>query len=168
VGRIRYPEKIEFVHLLEGILFLIVPTGHRLCGRERVSIGDLDRETLILKEKGSSTRMLIQDALEEKGVFPRVVIETGNDECIAEIIKAGRGISIMAREGLSHEITKGRLMGVPIQEEQLVVPIDVVFKKGKTLSSAARIFIQRLIEEMGASTPPSPPDPSETVMTASP
>ncbi|MBN2123338.1 MAG: LysR family transcriptional regulator [Deltaproteobacteria bacterium] len=168
VGRVKYPDKIQFIHLLKGVLFLIVPAGHRLCERERVSIADLDRETLILKEKGSGTRMLIQNVLEGKSVFPRVVIETGNDECIAEIIKAGGGITIMAREGLNHEIEKGHLMGVPMLEEKLAVPIDVIFRKGKTLSPAAHVFIERIIEEMGESTGPISPDQSETEMTASP
>lgn len=168
VGRVKYPDKIQFIHLLKGVLFLIVPAGHRLCKRERISIADLDRETLILKEKGSGTRMLIQNVLEGKNVFPRVVIETGNDECIAEIIKAGRGITIMAREGLNQEIEKGHLIGVPIQEEKMVVPIDVIFRKGKALSSTAKVFIQHLIEEMGESTGPLPHARSKTTMTVSP
>jgi DNA-binding transcriptional LysR family regulator len=158
VGRVRYPEKIGFHHLLKGELFLIVPADHRLCGRERVSIADLDRETLILKEKGSGTRMLIQKALEEKSVFPRVIIETGNDECIGEVIKAGRGITIMAREGLSQEIEKGHLIGIPLHHEQMFVPVDVIFKKGKTLSSAAHDFIRLLFEEMGQSAGLLPPE----------
>lgn len=152
VGRVKYPEKIEFVHLLKSILFLIVPVGHRLCKKKSVSITDLDHETLILKEKGSGTRMLIQKVLEEKGVFPRVIIETGNDEFIGEVIKSGKGITIMAKEGLDQEIRKGHLIGLPIQEGQMIVPIDVVFRKRKTLSSAAHAFIQLLFEEMGEAT----------------
>jgi len=154
VGRVRYPEKIEFIHLLKGELFLIVPVGHRLCEKNLVSIEDLDSETLVLKEKGSGTRLLIQKVLEEKGVFPRVIIETGNDECIGEVVKEGKGITIMAREGLKQAIEKGRLIGIPLQDEQMCVAIDVIFKKGKTLSSAADSFVKLIFEEMGASEEP--------------
>ncbi len=152
VGRVRYPENIEFIHLLKGQLFLITPIGHRLCNRARVSVEDLANETLILKEKGSGTRMLIQKVLEEKGIFPKVLIETGNDECIGEVVKEGKGITIMAREGLKQEIEQGRLIGIPLEDEQMTVAIDVVFKKRKTLSSAVQAFIRLLFEEMGEST----------------
>ena len=151
VGRVKYPHKIEFIHLFGGELFLIVPIGHRLCGRKHVSIEDIARETLILKEKGSGTRMLVQKTLEEKGLFPRVTIETGNDECIGEMVKEGRGITIMARESLKQEIKNGRLIGIPLQDENLIVPIDIIFKKEKTLSSTAKSFIHLLDEELGES-----------------
>jgi DNA-binding transcriptional LysR family regulator len=151
VGRVRYPHKIEFIHLFGGELFLIVPVGHRLCGRKHISIEDLATETLILKEKGSGTRMLIQKALEEKGLFPRVTIETGNDECIGEMVKEGSGITLMARESLNQEIKNGHLISIPLQDENLIVPIDIIFKRGKTLSSTAKSFIDLLNEELGES-----------------
>jgi len=151
VGRVKYPPKIDFIHLFGGELFVIVPNGHRLCKRKHIAIEDLARETLILKEKGSGTRMLVQKTMEEKGLFPRVTIETGNDECIGEMVKEGRGITIMARESLKQDISKGRLIGVPLQDENLIVAIDIIFKKGKTLSATARSFINLLDEELGES-----------------
>jgi DNA-binding transcriptional LysR family regulator len=149
VGRVKYSDKIEYVHLFQGQLYLIVPKGHRLCEKPRVSIEDLDRETLVLKEKGSGTRMLVQNVLEEKGIFPRVIIETGNDECIGEVVKAGKGITVMARDGLQNEIELGRLKSIPLQDEQMSFSIDVIFKKGKALSSAAHAFIKLISEEIG-------------------
>lgn len=149
VGRVKYPHKIEFIHLFGGELFLIVPVGHRLASRKNISIEDLARETLILKEKGSGTRMLVQKTMEEKGLFPKVTIETGNDECIGEMVKEGRGITIMARESLKQEIKNGRLIGIPLQDENLIVAIDIIFKKGKTLSPTAKSFIHLLNEALG-------------------
>jgi DNA-binding transcriptional LysR family regulator len=169
VGRVKYSEKIDFIHLFEGKLYLIVPVGHRLCERERVSIEDLDKETLVLKEKGSGTRMLVQNVLEEKGIFPRVIIETGNDECIGEVVKEGKGITIMARDGLKHEIEQGRLKGIPLLDEQMSFSIDVIFKKGKTLSSASHAFIKLLSEEIVRAEEPLKEDHSiHTGTTGSP
>ena len=154
VGRVRYSEKIEFIHLFKGKLYLIVPVGHWLCEKDCVSIEDLDKETLVLKEKGSGTRMLVQNVLEEKAIFPRVIIETGNDECIGEIVKEGKGITIMAKDGLKNEIEQGRLKSIPLQDEKQSVSIDVIFKKGKTLSSASHAFIKLLSEELGGAKEP--------------
>lgn len=154
VGRVKYPEKIEFMHLFKGQLFVLAPVGHRLCKRKFVSIEDLEKETLVLKEKGSGTRMLVQNVLEEKGIFPRVIIETGNDECIGEVVKEGKGITIMAKDGLKNEIEQGRLKGIPLQDEQMSFSIDVIFKKGKTLSSASHAFIKLISEELGSAEEP--------------
>ena len=150
VGRVKYSEKIEYIHLFMGQLFVLVPIGHRLCKKDLVSIEDLDKETLVLKEKGSGTRMLVQKILEEKGIFPRVIIETGNIECIGEVVKEGKGITIMARDGLKNEIEQGRIKGIPLKDEQMTVAIDVIYKKGKTLSSASHAFIKLISEELGS------------------
>jgi DNA-binding transcriptional LysR family regulator len=96
--------------------------------------------------------MLVQKTMEGKGLFPRVTIETGNDECIGEMVKEGRGITIMARESLKQEIKTGRLIGIPLRDENLIVAIDIIFKKGKTLSATAKSFINLLAEELGEST----------------
>lgn len=149
VGRVKYSDKIDFIHLFNGQLFVIAPVEHRFCKKERISIEELDKETLVLKEKGSGTRMLVQKVLEERGIFPRVIIETGNDECIGEVVKEGKGITIMAKDGLKNEIEQGRLKGIPIQDEQMSFSIDVIFKKGKTLSSAAHAFIKLISKELG-------------------
>jgi len=154
VGRVKYSEKIDFIHLFMGQLFVIVPVGHQLCKRKNVSIEDIGKETLVLKEKGSGTRMLVQKVLEEKGIFPRIIIETGNIECIGEVVKEGKGITIMARDGLKNEIEQGRLTGIPLQDEQMTVAIDVIFKKGKTLSSASHAFIKLISEELGSAEEP--------------
>ena len=149
VGRVKYSDRIECIHLFQGKLYLIVPFGHRLSRKTRVSIEDLAKETLVLKEKGSGTRILVENVLEDKGIFPRVVIETGNDECIGEVVKEGKGITIMARNGLKNDIDEGRLKGIPLEGEQMSISIDVIYKKGKTLSSTAQAFIQLITKEFG-------------------
>jgi DNA-binding transcriptional LysR family regulator len=87
---------------------------------------------------------LVQNVLEEKGVFPRVIIETGNDEYIGEVIKAGKGVTIMARDGLKNELEEGHLIAIPLQDEQMSFSIDVIYKKKKSLSSASHAFIKLL------------------------
>jgi DNA-binding transcriptional LysR family regulator len=144
VGRVKYSDEIEFIRLIKGDLFLITPVEHSLSKKTRVSIEELDNETLILKEKGSGTRMLVQNVLEEKGVFPKVTIETGNDECIGELIKSGKGVTIMARDALKNELEMGRLIGIPLEDEQISFSIDVIYKKKKALSSASHSFIKLL------------------------
>jgi hypothetical protein len=54
----------------------------------------------------------------------------------------------MARDGLQNEIERGRLKSIPLQDEQMSFSIDVIFKKGKTLSSASQAFIKLLSEEI--------------------
>ena len=149
VGRVKYSDKIEYIHLFQGELYVIVPVGHRFYQEGRISIEDLAKETLVLKEKGSGTRILVEKVLEEKGIFPRVIIETGNDEYIGEVIKEGRGITIMAKNGMKNDIDQGRLKGIPLKGEHMSISIDVIYKKGKALSSTAHAFIKLITEEFG-------------------
>jgi len=141
-GRVRYSEKIEFIPLIERPLFLIVPPGHRLCEKKWVSIDELKTERIIMKETGSGTRMLLEKACEKRRIFPRIIIETGNDECVGSLVKDGRGISIVLREVFSEDLGKGNLIAIPFHdEEEMIMKVDIVFKKGKRLSSAAKSFL---------------------------
>ena len=142
VGRIRYSEKIEFIPLIERLLFIIAPPGHRLCEKKWASIDELKTEQIIMKETGSGSRMLIEDALKERRIFPRIIIETGNDQCVGDLVKDGKGIAILLREALNEDLRKGTLIAVPFhEEEEMILKIDIVFRKGKTLSSAAKSFL---------------------------
>jgi DNA-binding transcriptional LysR family regulator len=70
----------------------MVPAGHPLAGRSSLSLEELAREPIVLREPGSYTRALLIEAFEAKGLTPRVAFEVATREAVAEAVRRGFGL----------------------------------------------------------------------------
>ena len=69
---------LEYLELFAMTWSLIVPPGHRLRAKRRVTLDDLRDQPLILYERGSTGRQHVLDAFHERGLSPRVACSTVN------------------------------------------------------------------------------------------
>lgn len=70
----------------------MVPAGHPLAGRPSLSLEELAREPIVLREPGSYTRALLIEAFEAKGLTPRVAFEVATREAVTEAVRRGFGL----------------------------------------------------------------------------
>ena len=61
---------------------------------------DLHRRELIVREAGSHTRLLLEQACAEAGVAPRQHIEINNRDAFREAVAQGLGIGVVGDRGL--------------------------------------------------------------------
>ncbi len=73
-------------------LVVFVPRGHAWAGRRSLRIAELAGERLVLRERGSTTRAVLDRALAEAGVQPGAALEIGSREAVREAVAAGLGI----------------------------------------------------------------------------
>jgi DNA-binding transcriptional LysR family regulator len=71
---------------------VMVPVEHPLSGRCDMSLQELAREQIVLREPGSYTRALLMDAFETAGLSPRIAFEVATREAVAEAVRRGFGI----------------------------------------------------------------------------
>ena len=88
--------RFHFVPYRRHPVMIFVHRSHRFAGRKSIRIKDLDGEGLILREAGSTTRKALEEALEEAGVAPRVLMEIGSREAIREAVIKGVGIGAVS------------------------------------------------------------------------
>ena len=122
-------------------MFLIVPLGHRLCEKHEAFIEDIKAEPIIMKDIGSATRILFEEACRKNRLLPTIILETGSYECIGKLVRDGRGISVGQKELFLREIRNGTLRALPFRGHEMMLPVDIIFKKGKKLSSPAMSFL---------------------------
>jgi aminoethylphosphonate catabolism LysR family transcriptional regulator len=77
-------------------IVLVVHRRHRFARRKSIAIGELEGERMIVRERGSTTRKALDDALERAGVTPDVVMEIASREAIRETVIKGIGISAVS------------------------------------------------------------------------
>jgi DNA-binding transcriptional LysR family regulator len=153
VGRLPYQDNLEVIPFIEDALVVLTSPTHRLAEREGVSLEELAGENLILREKGSGTRQLVDGIFRERGISTRGSIETGNVDFIKEMVGAGNGITLLARMGVDHEVNKGELRAIPIKEGPFLLAVDIVYDRNKTLSQADKAFLDMLIKAKAGSQP---------------
>ena len=139
-GRIVNPELITR-HAIEDRLVLICPPGHRFFGRSSVEAHELMGEALILREKGSGTRMQFESQMAERHIPIEVSWSCCNSEAIKNAVADGHGLSIISRRLVSGELAAGRLGCCDVDGLDLGRYFDIVYHKDKYLSRSLQSFI---------------------------
>lgn len=84
-------------------LRIVVHRGHPLAARASASLADLAPYALLMREPGSMTRQLTEEALRQAGVAPARVLEIGSRESIRQAILCDLGVSLIpSREVPAH------------------------------------------------------------------
>ena len=91
--------------------FGICPPGHRLAGRS-VPLEEVEGERLIIREEGSGTRAIFEDALRRQnrtlGSFPQLVT-ISDFSTIKSLVAGGLGISFLYAPVVEKELAEGNL-----------------------------------------------------------
>jgi len=146
VGRVQYDEKLEVVPFAQDELVLLAAPDHPLCRKQTVSLEELGSENLILREKGSGTRRIVESVFEGTSMISSAFIESGNVDFIKELVKIGNGITMLPRMGVDQDVNRGHLRILPLEEGTFALPIDIVLNKERTLSVADEAFLNVLFE----------------------
>jgi DNA-binding transcriptional LysR family regulator len=98
-------------------LMLVTPTDHPFAFRDEVTLAEVIREPMVLREKGSGTRQIMEEELLRHGVSEaelHVVSEFGSTGAVKSAVEAGLGLSILSVWTIKHEIALGLLKPVRI------------------------------------------------------
>lgn len=96
----------------------LLPVGHALAADAgELPLASLDRQIMVLREPGSTTRRTFDQACAEAGVQPRVLLELDSREAVTEAVAAQLGVGIVSSAELSHD---PRVVARPISGAGLV------------------------------------------------
>ena len=107
-------ERLEYIPLFRDELVVVLPPAHRLSGNPYISPDDFRDEHLIVYATPRSENTVFRQVLTPAGVIPRRTSEIQLTEAIVELVKAGVGISVLARWAVHPHLTAGTLHAVPL------------------------------------------------------
>ncbi|MDR3741697.1 MAG: selenium metabolism-associated LysR family transcriptional regulator [Terracidiphilus sp.] len=96
---------------LEDELVLIVPGAHEWAERATVRAEELATAPLLMRERGSGTRQVLEQALEKCGIKRRalrVAMELDSTEAIKTAVEAGLGVGFVSQWALARDLRPGR------------------------------------------------------------
>lgn len=98
-------------------LQVILPPGHPLSGRKRISPHELAAYPFIDREDGSGTRSVVESYFRDQGLDENALnrpFELGSTEAIKGAVQAGVGVTIVSIATVSKELALGHLVAVPL------------------------------------------------------
>jgi DNA-binding transcriptional LysR family regulator len=115
--------------------------------RDSMSISDLEKVPLIMPAKGSATRKIIQNYLQQHKVAPKIVMETSSIALTKTLVQQDEGVSFVCYQGVEEEICQKKLKEISILELLPGIPYGVGYLNRNDLSEASLAFI-RIFEKV--------------------
>ncbi len=133
-------------------LLLVCPTSHPLAKAKAVPLTRVAEEPFIVREEGSGTRLVFEEALREGGVEPgdlRVVLELATSEAIVSAVEGGLGIAAVSHWMADKSLALGTIAEVDCPDFPVERPLYAVRGRGE-LRRAAQVLLELMRSELTA------------------
>jgi DNA-binding transcriptional LysR family regulator len=105
---------------------IVAAAGHWLAKDRGLAVVDLTYETFITRERGSGTRMLMEQFFQASDLQPKIGMEMDSNETIKQAVIAGLGIAFISLHTVASELADGRLVvldvaGLPVMRQWYAV-----------------------------------------------
>ena len=123
-------------------LALIVAPDHPLAGRQTVSVRELGAETFIAHNVPSPYRERVVKTFEKHRTPLNISMEMPTLEAIKRMVENKMGVALVPRLTAQTEIERGLVAGLTVKEMRLERKLHLIYRKGATLSHAAKAFLR--------------------------
>ena len=140
-------------------LVLIVPAAHEWAERASVACSEITETPLLMRERGSGTRRVIEIALERQHVKRaalQIVMELDSVEAIKSAVEAGLGAGFVSRWAIAKDLRLGNSFKI-VEIEGLRIRRDflIAYAAGPAPQGLAQEFRRFLFARAGAQRSPS-------------
>lgn len=151
-AEISHPN-LDYKPIFTDEVVVIVATNHPLASRESISIAELTAEKLIFREKGSGTRTVLEERLNQAGVDPgelNVVMELGSTRAIITAVQGNLGIGMVSGLAVREALELGSVRKLKVQEMNLHRRLFMVYNQFCQATPLQKAFIEFLEEKRTA------------------
>tara|TARA_B100000315_G_scaffold259397_1_gene315283 strand:+ start:13294 stop:14175 length:882 start_codon:yes stop_codon:yes gene_type:complete len=136
--------RIESREFMRDSLIFVAPPSF---SKTKISIKDLIKIPLILREKGSGSRkafekIIKKNALENEDL--NIVAEMGSTEAVKQSVKSGLGLSVLSRLAVQEELSNNTLKEVKVPHLSMVRSLYILTNKQRVKSPLCHVFLEYL------------------------
>ncbi|UIJ33745.1 LysR substrate-binding domain-containing protein [Allobranchiibius sp. GilTou73] len=138
----RAPRGLRSTVVAHDELILVVPPGHAWARRRgAVTVDELTRLPLVVRERGSGTRDFFETAVAAKtGIeqsFVEPALELSTSAAVRTAVLAGAGPTVVSRLAVGDDVAAGRLAAVRIADLDLRRDLRAIWVGGRTAPAGA-------------------------------
>jgi len=139
------PKNIPLISsaFMKNPLIAIVHPDNELLTKKKISIKDLNKETLLTREIGSGTRITVERFT---GLDFNSDIQINSNEAIVEAVQAGLGIGFVSKHSVNLQLKNNIIKQLNVAPFPIIRQWHIVHHAEAELSPIARRFKQFVIE----------------------
>ena len=129
---------------------LIVVSSPSFIKKKKLSLKELIKVPMVLREEGSGTRTMTEHIFADRGISYaslKIAGIIGSTDAVKQAVKAGLGVSILSRLSVSGELRSKTLKEITITDVSLRRKIYIITHKKRTLPLAYQVFLDYIMDD---------------------
>jgi molybdate transport repressor ModE-like protein len=144
-GEVDLPDGVCAEPFLDDEVIGFAAPGKLKLRRGKATIKSLADQTLLVRERGSSTRAVSERYLAKVGYRPAKRWELDSNEAIKRSVAAGLGVGFLSKLVVADELARGELVGFAVEgAEPMRRSIQLLRPDGREPTHSERAFIATL------------------------
>lgn len=142
VGMIGFPiadPRIEKITLSQEDLCLVVGSNHEWAGQATINLTELSKQTLILRERGSQTRQIIEEHLSTRAISPFRLIEINEWEAVRELVQENLGVAVVPENEAAAMPNKCKIR---IRDLKMHLTQNLIFRSDRKELTTLKAFLE--------------------------
>ncbi|HEX8129070.1 MAG TPA: LysR family transcriptional regulator [Pyrinomonadaceae bacterium] len=136
-----YSPALQVTELFEDELVLVVGGAHPLADNGgAATVKEIERERLIMFERGTSIRRTTEDFFKRAGIRPALALESNDTYFMKRMVEQGLGISILPSWTVREEVEAGKLAQLEIEGHALRRTVAMI-SLGRFQPAPTRAFL---------------------------
>jgi LysR family transcriptional regulator, low CO2-responsive transcriptional regulator len=140
----RLPPRLASLVLEDIEQQVVVGLRHPFWDREKVAIGDLNGQPLIVRQPTSQSRVWLDHALQQHGVEPVIGAEFDNLESIKRAVALGGYMAVLPPYVVESEVEQGLLHMIPVAGRPFTRSLKLIWDSQVHFSPVTRAFLTEL------------------------
>ena len=136
---------IVITNIRDDHLVVICAPGHPLSQQKRISAADLSEARFIIREAGSGTRAIFENAMREAGITWKVAGLYNNNESIKHAVRANLGLAVVPWLSVEEEVKLGQIVSLDVRDLKLTRKFNCIYHRQKFFTLAMRVMLDSLV-----------------------
>ena len=147
IGTDPHEEYISVIPFLQDHMVVITPVNtyfRDLSANGSLTLEDICRQPMLLREIGSGTKKSITSYFEAKGIEENdlnIAARLNDQESIKNLVCGGLGISIISEKAAEDAVKAGKILSFPMPDSGVSRQLNIAIRQGAFLSPQTKKFI---------------------------
>ncbi|WP_051481435.1 LysR family transcriptional regulator [Paraburkholderia nodosa] len=128
---------------------VVAAAGHPRAG-QRIRAGDLVDQVVIMREPGSGTRAIVEEAYARAQLKIEPLMSVSDTEAIKRMLLAQHALAYVSLLSVRDEVRRGELTIVEVEDLRIERPLHMVWHKGRSLSPSSQALFDLVIAATAA------------------
>jgi DNA-binding transcriptional LysR family regulator len=133
--------RLAVLPFLDNPLVALAPRDHPLTRRRRIALQAFAAEPLLVREKGSGTRMASEQFFAEHRLLPNVRMELGSNEAVKHAVAAGLGCAILSQHTVGRTPERDGLAVLQVEHMPIRRSWYLVRREGRAETPVTKAFL---------------------------